>query len=95
MKDIELPVDFNEMIEDDLVLLSKTDLKQDSRGNSVQLKEGMRVILYEDESDSSEPADMLRAEGTVVLNQYRNKHNWASRVKWCCRINAKGIYRRS
>ncbi len=83
------------MIEDNLVLLSKTDLKKDSQGNSVQLKEGMHVTVYENDSDPSEPADMLRAEGIVILNPYRYKHNWASHVKWCCRINTKGIYRQS
>lgn len=93
MKEPKLPVDFNEMIEDDLVLLSNTDFKKNSEGESVQIKEGMRITIYEDESGLSDDSETLTAKGTVVLNPYRHKHNWASHVKWCCRIDVKGIYK--
>ena len=38
-----LYVDFNEMVEPDLVLLSQGDEKGDSSGTLVQLREGLRV----------------------------------------------------
>ncbi|WP_185969078.1 hypothetical protein [Carboxylicivirga sp. M1479] len=45
MKEARLYLDFKEMIEEDLVLLSKTDFKKDSEGNTIELSEGLRVKL--------------------------------------------------
>ena len=47
MKEARLYVDFNEMIDDDLVLLSKTDFKKDSQGNLIELKEGLKLIFIQ------------------------------------------------
>ena len=43
MKEPRIYVDFNEMIEDDLVLLSKTDIKLDSAGKRIELLAGAKV----------------------------------------------------
>jgi hypothetical protein len=43
-----LYVDFNEMADTDLVLLSKGDTKVDSSGQTVHLEEGMLVHVYMD-----------------------------------------------
>jgi len=43
-------VDFNELLEPDLVLLSKTDVRADSSGAEVALVEGLRVYVYEDDT---------------------------------------------
>lgn len=89
---MRLPVDFNEMVEGDLVLLSNTDIKKDLEGNPVQLKEGMQVTIFEPELDSSSEGRYLLAKGKVVSNPYQDKYEWTSTVKWCCRIDPKGIY---
>jgi hypothetical protein len=81
-------VDFNEMLESDLVLLSATDIKVDLNGKSVHLNEGLEItVLMEDEDEKGHP-DNLVATGTVEINHGRN---WGSHVKWCCRIDASGI----
>lgn len=77
-------VDFNEMVEENLVLLSATDEKTDSNGNRVILKNGMRVYLYmEDVDEAGRPTNLL-ATGIVEENRTTG---WASHVKWCCRID--------
>jgi hypothetical protein len=88
MKDLDRPrlrVDFNEMVEQNLFLLSANDEKLDSSGTRIVLAEGMRVYLYmEDASEAGEPT-MLTATGTVERNRSRG---WSAHVKWCCRIDA-------
>ncbi len=92
MKEARLYVDFNEMIEDDLVLLSKTDFKEDSKGNTVKLKEGLKVKIYSDDLSGCSEEDNLIAEGIVELNTHAG---WINEAKWNCRINKAGIYNES
>lgn len=88
MKESRIYVDFNEMIEDNLVLLSKTDIKLDSEGKEVVLEEGMFIKIYCDDTDE----DVMIAEGIVELNKYREIYSWTAAAKWNCRINNKGKY---
>lgn len=48
MKEPRIPVDFNEMLESDLVLLSQTDTSVNSSGVTVVLTEGLPVLIYEE-----------------------------------------------
>lgn len=86
-----LCVDFNEMLEPDLVLLSQSNTKVDIEGTSIHLNEGLKVIVYCDDSDEFGNPDRLLAEGIVERN---TSTGWGYRAKWCCRI-AKGIYHQS
>lgn len=95
MKEPRIYVDFNEMIEDDLVLLSKTDLKEDSKGNFVEFKEGMKVKIYMDDTDDNNREDDIIADGIVEENTYAEKFSWTSEAKWNCRIDKNGIYHES
>ncbi len=81
-------VDFNEMLEDDLVLLSKYDHKVDSTGNIISFYEGMSISIYTDDVDDNGKIDNLIADGVVELNIDKG---WSAHVKWCCRINELGI----
>jgi hypothetical protein len=90
MKEARIYVDFNEMLEDNLVLLSKTDIEKDSEGNDIQLYEGLKVKIYEDNFDDSNVEDNLIAEGVVELNT--SDYSWAKAAKWNCRINEDGIH---
>jgi hypothetical protein len=83
-----LYIDFNEMLESDLYLLSKADIKIDSSGNAITLHEGMRVHVYMDDADASGQPDNVIADGTVERN---SMGGWAAQVKWCCRIDAHGF----
>ena len=89
MKKPMLYVDFNEMLESNLVLLSVEDIKTDSRGGVVSLHEGLEVIVYMDDSDGNGNADNLVARGVVERNN--STIGWAAHVKWCCRICSGGI----
>jgi len=88
MNEARLYVDFNEMIESDLVLLSQTDIKIDSLGNSIQLFEGKFVRIYTDDVNEQGKKDNLIAEGFVELNTHGG---WTSVCKWNCRITKDGI----
>ena len=85
-------VDFNELVTPNLLLLSKKDIKQDSDGNDVSLSEGIRVHVYEIDCDDDGRPAALVAEGIVELNDPAINGHWTKAVKWCCRIDAKGIY---
>lgn len=84
-----LYVDFNELLEPDLVLLSRSDEKRDSSGALVTLHAGMQVAVYMDDLDEDGRPDPLLAEGIVERN--RGDQEWCRHVKWCCRIYGRGI----
>ena len=90
MKEPRLYVDFNELIDHNLVLLSQSDYKTDTMGNSIQLYEGRIVSIYMDDTDEKSNPDNLLAEGIVIPNPLPNHIS-----KWCCRINERGIYHES
>ena len=82
-------MDFNEMLEPDLVLLSQTDIRIDYSGDSITLTEGLRVHIYMEDIGSDGQADNLIADGTAERNI--NDVSWGRVAKWCCRIDARGI----
>lgn len=83
-----LYVDFNEMVEPDLVLLSQADQKVDSAGNTIALHEGLLVYVYMDDVDELGRADPLLAQGRVERSPGTG---WTAPAKWCCRIDSDGI----
>lgn len=92
MIEARIYVDFSEMIEDNLVLLSKSDTVIDSQGNTIKLKEGLKVKLYSDDLSGCTEKDNLIADGVVVLN---TNNMWMQDAKWNCRLNVHGIYNES
>lgn len=83
-------VDFNEVVEKNIVLLSKDDWKLDSQGNRVCFKEGMSISLYSDNREDS----YILAEGTVIKYDLQNFPSW-KQVKWCCRFEIIGLLNKS
>jgi hypothetical protein len=81
-------VDFNEVLERDLALLSREDTRIDSSGASVMLLSGKRVYLYMEDRDGNGAVDNLIADGMVERNP---GEGWGSGAKWCCRIDEHGI----
>jgi hypothetical protein len=81
-------VDFNEMVEENLVLLSKENSKRDSAGNLIEMLEGKKVYIYDDDVDDLGNPDPLVADGIIELNTH---NDWSRNVRWCCRINESGI----
>ena len=90
MKQVRLPVDFNEMVDDNIVMLSKTDTKTDFQGNSVTLYEGMPVSIYEEDVYEDGEVDYLIAEGIVIRHDFA-AYPFSFHVKWFCRIDSYGI----
>ncbi|MCT7315257.1 hypothetical protein N5I87_04515 [Ralstonia sp. CHL-2022] len=81
-------VDFNEMVDENTVLLSVGDTKVDALGIVVQLHEGLPISVYMDDLGDSGNVDNLLANGVVVKNK---EPGWSAPVKWCCRIDEDGI----
>ncbi len=80
-------VDFNELLEEDLVLLSKTDEKEDSEGSVMRISEGAHVSIYEYNHYDDGTKEYLLAEGVAELNTIQINPI----AKWCCRIDKNGI----
>ncbi|MFC4314202.1 hypothetical protein ACFPN2_34370 [Steroidobacter flavus] len=92
MPNPQLYVDFNEMLEPDLVLLSAEDTKRDVAGALVQLREAMAIDVYMDDVNERGEPDNLVASGRVEKNQ---STGWGSNARWCCRIDEHGIRHQS
>lgn len=88
MDKARLKVDFNEMVDDDLCLLSSTDEKLDSAGNVIRFVEGLHIYVYMEDFQENGQPDPLVATGVAELN---TEKGWSSHVKWCVRIDDKGI----
>jgi hypothetical protein len=86
-------VDFNELMEFDVILLSQTDIKKDAHGSDVQLVEGLPIAIYSDDNIGADgQPDNLVAEGVVIRNEYTGPF---PHVRWCCRISPEGIRNQS
>jgi hypothetical protein len=84
-------VDFNELVQADVVLMSKTDLVVDSAGYRVLLTEGLPVFVYEYNHYADGTEEYLLADGTAELNDTAINGEWSKAAKWCCRINELGV----
>ena len=91
MDKARIQVDFNELVQEDLVLLSKTDEVTDSDGNKIILSEGKNVSVYEFNDYKDGTKEYLFADGVAELNDPEVNGQWSSVAKWCCRINENGI----
>jgi hypothetical protein len=86
-------VDFNEMVTENIVLLSKDDTKTDSDGNIITFFEGMPINIYMDDM-VDDKIDNLIAEGIAIKYDLTSYKFW-KHVKWCCKIDQNGIRRES
>ncbi len=84
-------VDFNEMIDFDLVLLSKYDFKLNSNCEQVEMIEGKKVDIYMDDKNVDGIEDNLIASGTIE----KNNSGVFQVAKWLCRIDKNGIQHES
>ena len=80
-------VDFNELLERDLIMLSQTDLRKDISGAFVQLVEGLPIEVQEESLYDDGTHEVLFARGVVGAN---STGTW-SHVKWCCRFDTNGV----
>ena len=87
-------VDFNEMLDGNIVLLSVNDSKMDSEGNVIQFYEGLPVYIYSDDIDENGNEDNIIANGFAVKYDLSKDKHW-SHVKWRCQIDNDGIIHES
>lgn len=90
MDKARISVDFNEMVDSNTVMLSQTDTRTDSLGNTVDLYEGMAIGIYEEDVYEDGEVDYLVAEGTVIKHDLDICPSFPH-VKWFCRIDSDGI----
>lgn len=91
MDKARIRVDFNELVQSDLVLLSQGDLIVDSSGTEILLTEGLPVFVYEYNNYADGEQEYLLADGLVELNDTAVNGLWSKAAKWCCRIDSLGI----
>ena len=91
MEKPRIQVDFNELVQPDVVLLSKTDLVIDATSACVLLSEGLPVFVYEYNCYADGTEEYLLAEGNAELNDVAANGEWSKPAKWCCRINDNGV----
>jgi hypothetical protein len=77
-------VDFNNMLENDLVLLSSRDFISDSENVQKRLYAGLKVFVYMADVDENRKEDNLLAQGVVEENP---GDGWNVTTRWCCRID--------
>lgn len=80
-------VDFNELIDHGLVMLSRTDDRHDVNGVPVTLVEGLQVEVQDENLYADGTHEILFARGVVEAN---TTETW-SHVKWLCRLDSAGI----
>ena len=81
-------VDFNELLDTNLVMLSQGDSRNDYRGNPVSFYEGLEIIGYQEDEDMDGTRDDLLIEGICTANTT----GYAPHVKWVLKGNDKGIF---
>ena len=81
-----LAVDFNELVADDLVLLSKADCVVAADGKEVLLRDGLPIVAYEHSKYQDGTTEYLYAEGVAEMNDPAANGDWTRAAKWCCRF---------
>ncbi|QBK04734.1 hypothetical protein DW355_08070 [Hylemonella gracilis] len=79
-------VDFNELVDSELFLLSKTDLVESDDGTCLTLQPGMCVIAFEHNAYEDGAHEYLYVHGTVEENDPSINGEWTRSAKWCCRF---------
>jgi hypothetical protein len=72
-----------EIVEQDVYLLSTADEIVDSMGRVIRLSEGLDLSLYAEDVDEFGGKVVVFASGVAELNV---RQDWSRRVRWCCRI---------
>ena len=94
MDKARISVDFNEMVDHNIVMLSQTDVRTDSYGRIVTLYEGMPISIYEEDIYENGEVEYLIAEGIVIKHDL-DAYPLFSHVKWICLIDSNGIQNKS
>lgn len=85
-------LDFNELCGTDndgapVYLFSQADIVNDSYGRDVELYDGMKVSVFDDDSDGSGNPDALLADGIITRN-YLEQY---PQIKWAIKLIKHGL----
>lgn len=82
-----VPVDFNEIVGKNLVLLCRTDETKDYFGKTVSLYKGLELIGYCEDEDINNKRDDIFVKGICVSNNTGH----FTHVKWCILFDENGV----
>ena len=72
--------DFNEIDDEERLILTLSKTLNDLTENNITLKEGLKLILYTDDSDTYGIPDELIVEGVVEYDAVNER--WTARIDW-------------
>ncbi len=84
-----IQVDFNELVEPGLVLLSKTDVARCDDGTEVVLKPGMPLVAFQYNEYKDGTTEYLFVLGSAERNDPGANGEWTRAAQWCCRYLGK------
>ena len=84
-------VDFNDLVQRDLILVSQFHEVLDATGNKIELTEGLEVSVYEFNHYQGGRDETIFAEGVIELVGARKVVPSNANAKWYCRINENGV----
>ena len=91
MSDSRLRADFNGLF-GDLLCLSHNEVAKDEHGALVQLREGMVVTAFDEDTNDQGERDDLIAHGVVERSPEWLQCNGS---RWCLRIDEHGVRHQS
>lgn len=81
-------VDFNELCADDnIYLFSQADIVNDSEGNDVELYEGMKISVFDNDLNEWNKPDAILAEGIIIKNVFKTH----PQVKWLLKLTKSSV----
>jgi hypothetical protein len=81
-----ISVDFNELVEADLVLLAASDRVHCEDGSELVLVPGLAVIAFERNAYADGTMEYLYAVGHAERNDPSVNGAWTGNAGWCCRF---------
>ena len=91
MEQIKIRADFNGLF-GDVLCISHKETCLDENGKTIQLREGMNVLAYDEDADEEGNRDNLLACGKVErAPDWLRSHG----SKWVLRVDGAGVYHES
>jgi hypothetical protein len=72
--------DFQNLDDSNRLRLTCAGTREDLERQGIELREGLRLMLYMDDADEAGRPDELRADGIVQFNG--DEHCWVAAINW-------------
>ncbi len=80
-------VDFNELLDSNLVLLAQGHRVICEDGSELELQAGLPVIAFEYNEYADGTTEYLYVQGRAERNDSAQNGEWTSKAQWCCRFS--------